>query len=201
MLRLAYYASGVFLGAEAALSTLWVSVGKEVELGKCILVPLVTETSDGALRWDGKGGYSNKASPEDARRLALDAAADVARWFVHADGRVWRVGSPHPPALPDPDAGSEALSAKVKRAVMREVRRRIELAPEVLRDNPVMLFEPGTGQLWGRFPPLDPQHIDRRENTFLRVRIVDDDPDVVDLVADQLDRVRIRTSGEVVMVP
>ncbi len=195
--RLAYLADGRFLAAEQALDTAWLSVGREVDRGRCIFVDLVPE-STGGLRFD-RGGYSNKASAEDAHRMSLDDATEVCHWYAHDDGRVWRAGSPPPAAIPHPDDGAQALSAHAKRAIMRCVRERLESLPSSLWESSPLIFDPD-GRCHGSNYPLTPNYVERPRDHYLRVRPVSDDPEYLSLLEHQLDAVRVRVSGEVVVV-
>lgn len=195
-LALAYRSSGEFLCGALALDTFGWDSGHKVDPGRVVVVSCVPLPSP--IGPDGQ--YRGRPTKADVLAAACRDGAAVARWWVHPDGRTWRSGTPHP--TPPPEPIQVAMSAAAIRAVMRVVRDRVERGlPLAVREMvPTLVFDPTTGQCFGSTYPLDEPYYDRPTDTYLRVRAVDDDPDALARLEDELHRVRIVEPGGRVVV-
>jgi hypothetical protein len=190
---LAFRPDGLYLCLVESIESIGITTGHQIDRASLVTRRLIPLPRPRLTRMG-----LQPATEDDEKALCVADAQAFAQWYVRdADGRTWRIGDSWLAELGS-DAVVEALSAKTKRAIMREVNKHATMAPEILADNPVLIFEPSTGHCWGRWPPLNPQYIERTTDSFVRIRLVDDSPETIVLIQDQLDRIRI-VGGKVVM--
>ena len=180
-----------------ALDTLWMGTGHDPpDLSTLVVVALQSYVSPVL-----GGQYVGRPTVDDVAELGLVDVRELAAWYHRAeDGQCWRAGSTWPPPVVDELAAAEALSAVVKRKVMRALNQRIDTLPAaILGDAGPLIFDPLTGECFGGHYPVDPHWLGCPQDHFIRVRLRSDDPGELAVIEAQLDSLRLTESGQVLV--
>jgi hypothetical protein len=194
VVALAYSAKGTCLGAVSTLdAAAWAAGQPGPGPGRFVSINLCSYPSP-----IQHGEYRGRPSIEDVLVLAQRDAEELAHWYCDDTGRCWRADTPHPPELEDELAGAVALSAAAKRSIMRACRQRVDQLPPSLLGEHALIFDVD-GTPFGSTYPLGEDYRDRALDTYVRVRVLSDDPAELEQIEQQLDRLRVCRSGRVVL--